>query len=203
MVLSPNINSKTIDRNLSADTDADIVQKRSRFYTGDRLIMKKGNVILIGMPASGKSTVGVILAKVLGMNFIDTDIVIQHREGTKLSMIIDKKGIDAFMKCEEEAILATEVSNTVISTGGSAVYSEAAMEHLKKDAVVVYLKVGLRELKRRLGNFKERGIVIKPGETLEGMYKARSVLYEKYADITVGENGASIEDTVTEIKRRL
>ncbi|MCR5431740.1 MAG: shikimate kinase [Lachnospiraceae bacterium] len=165
--------------------------------------MKNGNVILIGMPASGKSTVGVILAKVLGMNFIDTDIVIQHREGTKLNLIIDKKGIDAFMKCEEEAILATNVSNTVISTGGSAVYSAAAMEHLKRDAVVVYLKVGLRELKRRLGNFKERGIVIKPGETLEGMYKARSVLYEKYADITVGENGASIEDTVTEIKRRL
>jgi len=163
----------------------------------------KKNIILIGMPASGKSTVGVILAKVLGKNFIDTDIVIQHREGKRLAKIIEENGIDGFMKCEEEAILATDVVNTVVATGGSAVYSAPAMEHLAENGIIVYLKVKLPALKRRLGNFKERGIVIKPTETIEGMFKARSVLYEKYADVTVDEDGASIEETVSAIRKSL
>ena len=157
---------------------------------------KKNNIVLIGMPASGKSTVGVILAKVLGMNFIDSDIVIQQREGARLNELIEKYGVDDFMRREEAAILGIDVSNTVIATGGSAVYSEAAMAHLAKESRIVYLKVELDDLKKRLSDIKGRGVVLREGETLETIYEIRSRLYEKYADITVGEDGASIEDTV-------
>ena len=163
----------------------------------------KENIILIGMPASGKSTVGVILAKILGKEFIDTDIVIQRREGTTLQEIIDKEGIDHFLRCEEKALLSTDVTNTVISTGGSAVYSDTAMKHLSEAAVVVYLKVGLDDLKKRLKGIKERGVVMKPGESLEDMYEARSVLYEKYADITVSEENSQIEETVSAVTEAL
>lgn len=157
---------------------------------------KKNNIVLIGMPASGKSTVGVILAKVLGMDFIDSDIVIQQREGARLNELIEKYGVDDFMRREEAAILGIDVSNTVIATGGSAVYSEAAMTHLAKESRIVYLKVELDDLKKRLSDIKGRGVVLREGETLETIYEIRSRLYEKYADITVGEDGASIEDTV-------
>ena len=133
------------------------------------------NIILIGMPASGKSTVGVILAKVLGKDFIDTDIVIQQREGSRLNEIIAHYGIDEFLKKEEQALLSIDVENTVIATGGSAVYSDAAMKHLA---------------------VKERGVVLRPDESIEDMYEKRSKLYEKYADITVIEDGNSIESTV-------
>ena len=156
----------------------------------------KNNIVLIGMPASGKSTVGVILAKVLGMDFIDSDIVIQQREGARLNELIEKYGVDDFMRREEAAILGIDVSNTVIATGGSAVYSEAAMAHLAKKSRIVYLKVELDDLKKRLSDIKGRGVVLREGETLETIYEIRSRLYEKYADITVGEDGASIEDTV-------
>ncbi len=156
----------------------------------------KNNIVLIGMPASGKSTVGVILAKVLGMDFIDSDIVIQQREGARLNELIEKYGVDDFMRREEAAILGIDVSNTVIATGGSAVYSEAAMTHLAKESRIVYLKVELDDLKKRLSDIKGRGVVLREGETLETIYEIRSRLYEKYADITVGEDGASIEDTV-------
>ena len=155
-----------------------------------------GNIILIGMPTSGKSTVGVILAKILGKDFIDSDIAIQKREGAALSVIIENKGIDGFLKCEEQALLDIKVSDTVIATGGSAVYSDAAMRQLSKEAVVIYLKIGKEELKKRLKSIKERGVVMRPGESLEDMYAVRSELYERYADMIVEEEGASIEDTV-------
>ncbi len=113
------------------------------------------NIILIGMPASGKSTVGVILAKVLGMDFIDTDIVIQQREGARLNEIIESQGIDDFLKCEERAILGMDVKNTVVATGGSAVYSDVAMKHLEDGSKVVYLKVSLDDLKSRLTDMKD------------------------------------------------
>ena len=161
------------------------------------------NIVLIGMPTSGKSTVGVILAKILGMDFVDTDIVIQQREGSRLNEIIAERGIDGFLEAEENALLNTKVRNTVIATGGSAVYSNAGMEHFKKDSTIVYLKVGFEEIMKRLKDVKERGVVLRPGETLDEMYETRTKLYEKYADITVLEDGFSIEDTVNAVKNAL
>ncbi|MBR6383418.1 MAG: shikimate kinase [Lachnospiraceae bacterium] len=165
--------------------------------------MEKTNIVLIGMPASGKSTVGVILAKVLGKKFIDTDLVIQLREDALLADIIKEKGVEGFMKCEEEAILSVDENNTVIATGGSAVYGEKAMEHLKENGIVIYLKVGKEELFKRLKNIKERGVVLKQGETLEEMYDNRSILYEKYADIVIKERDSTIEETIEKIQNEL
>ncbi len=156
----------------------------------------RNNIILIGMPASGKSTVGVILAKLLGMDFIDTDIVIQQRYGLRLNEIIERYGIDEFLKREEQTLLSIDVTNTVISTGGSAVYSETAMKHLSEGSKVIYLKVELDDMKNRLKDIKERGVVLRPEESIDKMYKTRSKLYERYADVTVSEVGKSIEDTV-------
>ena len=163
----------------------------------------KGNIILIGMPTSGKSTVGVILAKVLGMDFMDTDIIIQRREGSKLNEIIEKYGIDGFLKREEQALLSIDVSHTVIATGGSAVYSDTAMKHLSKNANVVYLNISLEDLKKRLVDTKDRGVIIRPDESIDKMYESRSILYEKYAEITVKEEGSSIEDTIRAVINRL
>ena len=165
--------------------------------------MKKTNIVLIGMPASGKSTVGVILAKVSGKKFIDTDLVIQLREDALLADIIKEKGVEGFMKSEEEAILSVDENNTVIATGGSAVYGEKAMEHLKKNGTVLYLKVEKDELFKRLKNIKERGVVLKQGETLEEMYDNRSVLYEKYADIIIEERKCTIEESIEKIQNEL
>ena len=162
-----------------------------------------GNIVLIGMPASGKSTVGVILAKVLGMDFIDTDIVIQQREGARLTEIIETRGIDDFLRREEQALLTIHAAHTVIATGGSAVYSDAAMRHLAKDSLVVYLEIRLEELKNRLIDVKERGVVLKPDESIEEMYEERSALYRNYADLTVSEAGKTIEDTVRAIAREI
>ena len=165
--------------------------------------MRKDNIVLIGMPASGKSTAGVILAKVLGKKFIDTDLVIQEREKALLSEIIKDKGVAGFMKTEEEAILSVDVNNTVIATGGSAVYGEKAMEHLKENGTVVYLKVEKDELFKRLTDIKERGVVLREGETMEEMYDSRIVLYEKYADIIIEERDSTIEETIRKIQNEL
>ena len=148
------------------------------------------------MPASGKSTVGVILAKILGMNFLDTDLLIQQREGMLLRDIIEQRGVDAFLKCEEEALLSVNTVNTVIATGGSAVYSQAAMEAFRREGTICYLKVEKNELFRRLRNVKERGVVLQRGESLGEMYENRSRLYEKYADIVIPEQDFTIEETV-------
>ena len=163
----------------------------------------RDNIILIGMPTSGKSTVGVILAKVLGMDFMDTDIIIQKKEGFKLNEIIEKYGIDGFLKREEQALLSIDVSHTVIATGGSAVYSDTAMKHLSKNANVVYLNISLEDLKKRLVDTKDRGVIIRPDESIDKMYESRSILYEKYAEITVKEEGSSIEDTIRAVINRL
>ena len=161
----------------------------------------KNNITLIGMPASGKSTVGVILAKILGLSFIDTDLVIQQREGALLCDIISERGLEGFLKAEESAVLSIGPSNTVIATGGSVVYSEAGMEYLKSLGKVVYLKVEKEDLFKRLHNIKQRGVVLSPGETLDEMYATRSVLYEKYADIVIDETNASVEETVEMIRK--
>ncbi len=165
--------------------------------------MKKDNIVLTGMPASGKSTVGVILAKILGMDYIDTDIIIQKREGARLSGIIEKEGTEGFLKVEEQAVLSVDVHNTVIATGGSVVYSYRAMKHLSDSSRIVYLKAGKEEILKRLKDISERGVVLRPGETIEDMYDSRSVLYEKYADITVYEDGFTIEDTVRAVRLAL
>ena len=165
--------------------------------------MRKDNIVLIGMPASGKSTAGVILAKVLGKKFIDTDLVIQEREKALLADIIKDKGVAGFMKIEEEAILSVDVKNTVIATGGSAVYGEKAMEHLKENGTVVYLKVEKDELFKRLTDIKERGVVLREGENIEEMFDSRSVLYEKYADIIIEERDSTIEETIRKIQNEL
>ncbi len=159
------------------------------------MIDKMKNIVLIGMPASGKSTVGVILAKILGMNFIDTDIVLQQNEGAKLRDILEVQGIDTFLAKEEEAILGISAAHSVIATGGSAVYSEAAMKHLAGMGAIVYLKVSFSKLRKRLHNIRGRGVVLRDGEGLEEMFAERSVLYERYSDITIEEPG-SVEDTV-------
>ena len=161
--------------------------------------MEKNNIVLIGMPASGKSTVGVILAKILGMDFVDTDILIQKINGQRLNEIIDTQGVDAFLDIEEKALLSLNISNTVIATGGSAIYSKKGMESLKKTSKAVYLKVSKQEIFARLKDIRERGVVLIDDQSMDDMYLERTKLYEKYADITVSEDGHSIEETVQAI----
>ena len=165
--------------------------------------MKKNNLVLIGMPASGKSTVGVILAKVLGKRFLDTDLLIQQRENALLCEIIRDRGVEGFLRCEEEAILSVNEENTVIATGGSAVYGEEAMKHLKDNGTVIYLKVEKSELLKRLKDIKERGVVLKDGEDFDEMFDERIILYEKYADMIIEEGQASIEETIAKIQEKM
>jgi len=160
--------------------------------------MKK-NIVLIGMPASGKSTAGVILAKMLGMDFVDTDLVIQQREKSLLRDIIAEYGVEGFMEREEKAVLSVSPVNTVIATGGSVVYSEEAMRHLSSIGTIVYLKVAEEELSKRLHDIRERGVVLKDGETFKEMFDSRSILYARYADITVDESGMGIEAKLLKI----
>ena len=160
------------------------------------------NLILIGMPASGKSTAGVVLAKLLGYSFLDTDLLIQGREGSRLHEIIEDRGIDGFLAAEEAACLSVQAERCVIATGGSVVYSEAAMAHLKSLGCVVYLEVELETLTGRLKDIRGRGVVLRPGQTLAELYAERVKLYEKYADLTVSEAGGALEDTVMRVFRQ-
>lgn len=159
------------------------------------------NVILIGMSGAGKSTLGVLLAKALGMDFVDTDIALQQRQGRKLQEIIDADGVDAFLRIEEDVVSSLRLTGSVVATGGSVVYSEKAMAALKNGGLAVYLHVDYPELVRRLGNITTRGIVIKSGCTLEDVYTERLPLYRRYADLTVECTGKGIEECVEEICR--
>ena len=159
------------------------------------------NIILTGMPGAGKSTVGVILAKNLGMDFVDLDILISKRQKCTLQNIIDARGLGEFLKIEELEATELEAENTVIATGGSVVLSEAAMGHLLKMGINIYLDVPTRELARRLSNIKTRGIAAHPGERIEDIYKARLPLYKKYADITLNCSDKTTEDIVEEVSR--
>ncbi len=143
------------------------------------------NIILIGMPGCGKSTVGVLLAKICGYSFLDCDLLIQSKTGKKLFELIDSEGNDGFLKLENDIIRDVSCENTVIATGGSAVYCEEAMEHLKSIGKIVYIKVSPDEIKKRITNFSTRGIVMKNASDIYELYAERTPLYEKYADITV------------------
>lgn len=155
------------------------------------------------MPGSGKSTVGVLLAKVLGYEFLDSDLLIQKREGRLLSQVIQQEGIEGFIRIEEEVNAGIRKTDTVIATGGSAVYGARAMEHLRETGTIVYLKLPLEELQRRLGNLKCRGVVLKEGQTLQELYEQRAPLYERYADVEVDETGLDVEQTLERLVKAL
>ena len=161
------------------------------------------NIVLIGMPGVGKSTVGVILAKELGYQFIDADLLIQKQEKRLLREIIAQEGVDGFIQIENQVNASIETDRTVIATGGSVVYGREAMEHLKKISTVVYLKLSSQALKKRLGNLKNRGVVLREGQTLRDLYEERVVLYEKYADIVIDEENKGIEETLQYILKEL
>lgn len=163
----------------------------------------KNNIILIGMPGVGKSTVGVVLAKMLGYEFLDSDLVIQKKEGRRLPEIIASEGIDGFLKIEDEVNHSIITEGTVIATGGSAVYGERSMKHLADIGTVVYLKVGYSALEERLGNLSNRGVIMKDGQSLKELYEERCPLYERYAEITVDEESLNIWETVNKIRERL
>ncbi len=151
------------------------------------------------MPGAGKSTVGVVLAKILGYDFIDADLLIQKEEGRLLSKIIEDEGTEGFIKIENRVNASIKAENSVISTGGSVVYCPDAMEHLRKIGRTVYLEVPLPVLKKRLGDLKGRGVVLGAGQTIEGLFSEREPLYKKYADIVVNEGEGSLEDTLSAV----
>lgn len=161
--------------------------------------MNKSNIVLIGMPGSGKSTCGVLAAKAMLKNFYDTDLLLQGLEGKRLQDIIDQEGIDYFVSAEEKAILSLNIEATVIATGGSVVYSDKAMAHLKSLGKIVYLHLEYDNMVDRIKNITTRGVVLQNGETLLDMYNERLPLYEKYADVTINCDGFDIEKTVEEI----
>lgn len=161
--------------------------------------MDKSNVILIGMPGCGKSTCGVLAAKALLKNFFDTDLLLQGLEQERLQNIIDNRGIDYFLEAEEKAILSLDINATVIATGGSVVYSEKAMEHLRSMGKVIYLHLEYETMVKRIKNITTRGVVLKQGTSLKDMYDERLPLYEKYADEVIYCDNNSVEQTVEKI----
>ena len=157
------------------------------------------NVVLVGMPACGKSTIGVVLAKTMNNGIMDTDLLIQQREGKTLQAIINESGNTYFRQVEEEVLLEVNVSNHVIATGGSAIYYEKAVEHFKENGQIVYIKVSLETILERLNNIKTRGVSLGEGQTLEDLYEERVPLYEKYADIIIEAENLTIEEIVERI----
>ncbi len=160
----------------------------------------KGNITLIGMPASGKSTVGVLLAKRLGFSFVDVDIVIQEKTGKLLKEIIAEEGMEGFLAVEDRINSQLEVKRAVIAPGGSVIYGENAMRHLKEISTVVYLKLSYEAVAARLGDLTDRGVALRNGMTLREMYEERVPLYEKYADVTIDECGKTTGQTVDELR---
>lgn len=165
--------------------------------------MNKNNITLIGMPGVGKSTLGVVLAKVLGYQFLDADLLIQKEEKRRLWQIIEQEGVEGFKAIENRVNASIETESTVIATGGSVVYCEEAMEHLKSIGKVVYLELSLQALSKRLGNLKGRGVLLKEGQTLQDLYEERVPLYEKYADIVVSEEGKDLEASLQSLLDRI
>jgi len=157
------------------------------------------NIVLIGMPGVGKSTVGVLLAKALGRYFLDTDVLIQAIQGRSLQEIIDSDGLAAFLKIEEDYILCADLTNAVIATGGSVVYSEKAMHHLSAHGVIVHLDLPVDKIEQRIRNLPTRGVVMEKGQTIRSLYAQRQPLYRQYAQITIDCTGKTHEQIVAEI----
>lgn len=161
------------------------------------------NIVLIGMPGAGKSTIGVILAKELGYHFIDSDLVIQEKEGRLLREIIASEGLERFIEIENQANISIEAKNAVIATGGSVVYGTEAMEHFYERDIVVYLKLSYHSISERIGDPRERGVVLKANQTLKDLYEERCPLYEKYAHIVVDTDNLEIGEAMHAIKEKL
>lgn len=157
------------------------------------------NIVLIGMPGVGKSTVGVVLAKHAGFKFVDSDLVIQEQTGMLLHEIITKEGDDGFRQVENRINASLQAKHSVIATGGSVIYGREAMKHLKEIGTVVYLKLSCESIADRLGDLKERGVTLRKGQTLQQLYDERVPLYERYADVTVDCEGKAIREIVAEI----
>lgn len=164
---------------------------------------KRDNIILIGMPSCGKSTVGVVLAKAIGYRFVDSDLVIQERTGRLLSEIIDEEGLDRFNEIENRINASLDYHKTVIATGGSVIYGKEAMEHLRSIGRIVYLKLSYETLCDRIGDLTARGVAIKEGQSFEELMKEREPLYEEYAEITVDADNLSIREVVHLLKDRI
>jgi shikimate kinase len=163
----------------------------------------KSNIVLIGMPGCGKSTVGVLLAKRLAMDFVDTDLLIQAAKGMPLHRLIKTRGMDVFCEIECQQTKSLDVSNTVIATGGSVIYYNCPMRHFQADGIIVYLYLPEPELSRRLGDLNERGVVLEPGQTLAALYEERTPLYEQWANIIVDLSGLGHEASVEAIMKKL
>ncbi len=161
------------------------------------------NIILIGMPGAGKSTIGVVLAKRLGYRFVDSDLVIQERTGRLLHQIIEEKGIDGFIQVENEVNESLDMEKTVIATGGSAVYGKEAMVHFKSIGTIIYLKLSCESIAHRLGDLSERGVTVRKGQTLEDLYEERIPFYQRYADIIIDCEDKMIKDIAAEIESAL
>ena len=165
--------------------------------------MEKRNITLIGMPGAGKSTVGVVLAKVLGYRFVDSDLLIQEQTGKLLHELITELGDEGFLELENRVNAGLAADRSVIATGGSAVYGEEAMEHLREISTVVYLRLSCGSLKERLGDLHERGVVLKPGQTLEDLMAARTPLYERYAHVPIDGEHMDIREIVKAVTSAL
>lgn len=166
--------------------------------------MNKNNIILIGMPGVGKSSVGVILAKILGYRFIDSDLIIQETEGKLLHEIISSEGLDGFIQVENRINASINCEKSIVATGGSAIYGEEAMVHFKEIGTIVYLKCDYDTIADRLGDLAARGVAMRAGQTLKDLYEERVVLYEKYADIVVDESGCrSVRETISKLLQKI
>ena len=165
--------------------------------------MENNNIILIGMPGAGKSTLGVLLARAMNYRFLDTDLLIQEREGKLLCEIIEEKGLAGFLEIEGEVNAGIHAERTVIAPGGSAIYSEKAMKHFSEIGTVVYLHVPVTELSKRLGDLKRRGVVLKAGQDLNALYEERRVYYERYARVTVDVTRDGIGEVLAELVKKL
>lgn len=161
------------------------------------------NIVFIGMPASGKSTVGVVVAKRLGYKFVDTDLLIQEVEKRLLKEIIAEEGNEGFLRIEDRVNAEIQEERAVISPGGSVVYCENAMRHYKETGMIVYLHTSYETISNRLHNAKNRGVVLKDGQTLKDLYEERTALFERYADLTISEEGRDLEETIEEVLRVL
>ncbi len=161
------------------------------------------NIVLIGMPGSGKSTAGVLLAKTLGYGFVDTDLILQQREGELLQPLLDRWGVEPFLDAEERAIRSVSCEKCVIAPGGSAVCREGAMAHLKSLGEIVYLRLTLESLEKRLSTLSGRGVAMEPGQTLADVYAYRAPLYARWAGRTVDVDGQTLEETVAAVLRSL